>query len=165
VTDASGNSASGTQQVIVGSGSFNDCNGNGIADECDLLDGTELDCDENGVPDSCDIASGTAVDANQDGLIDACDANFVRCDSNDDQMLDVADPVYTLNYLFQGGPTPNCQDAGDCNDDGLLDISDVIFTLAYIFSTGNPPPAPYPDCGVDGTPGDALQCVGSSSCP
>jgi len=165
VTDASGNSASGTQQVIVGSGSFNDCNGNGIADECDLLDGTELDCDENGVPDSCDIASGTAVDANQDGLIDACDANFVRCDSNDDQTLDVADPVYTLNYLFQGGPTPNCQDAGDCNDDGLLDISDVIFTLAYIFSTGNPPPAPYPDCGVDGTPGDALQCVGSSSCP
>ncbi|MEM7306515.1 MAG: DUF6259 domain-containing protein [Planctomycetota bacterium] len=38
---------------------FEDCNGNGVPDECDLLDETSPDCDGNGVPDECDIAAGT----------------------------------------------------------------------------------------------------------
>lgn len=35
-------------------GSFDDCDGNGIPDDCDILLGTYVDCDGNEVPDVCD---------------------------------------------------------------------------------------------------------------
>jgi hypothetical protein len=80
-----------------------DCNGNGIGDHCDIVDGTSLDCDgndvpdecqpdcsgdgvpdacepdcnENGVPDACDIADGTSEDCNGNGIPDECDAGGV----------------------------------------------------------------------------------------
>jgi hypothetical protein len=31
-----------------------DCNGNGIADSCDIFDGVSRDCDGDGVPDECE---------------------------------------------------------------------------------------------------------------
>lgn len=62
-----------------------DCNNNGVADECDLADGTSHDCNHNGIPDECDIASGTSHDCNQNGIPDECDLSstlpgFVTCD-------------------------------------------------------------------------------------
>lgn len=50
-----------------------DCDNNGIADACDLANGTALDCNNNQIPDSCDIASGAAVDCNGNGIPDTCD--------------------------------------------------------------------------------------------
>ncbi|HEV8113894.1 MAG TPA: S8 family serine peptidase [Planctomycetota bacterium] len=44
-----------------------DCNGNGIADNLDIQNGTSQDCDANGVPDECQ------PDGDGDGTIDACD--------------------------------------------------------------------------------------------
>ncbi|MDY7108428.1 MAG: FG-GAP repeat protein, partial [Planctomycetota bacterium] len=41
-----------------------DCNGNGIPDDCDIADGTSEDCNENAVPDECDIADLTSWDCN-----------------------------------------------------------------------------------------------------
>ena len=35
----------------------NDCNGNGIPDECDIASGISQDCNSNGIPDECDIAN------------------------------------------------------------------------------------------------------------
>jgi len=48
-----------------------DCNANGIPDECDIAGGTP-DCDANGVPDECDLAGG-APDCNANGILDSCD--------------------------------------------------------------------------------------------
>ncbi len=49
--------------VLCGGG---DCQGNGVPDECDLVDGTSVDCNANGVPDECDapplLAPLTGVD-------------------------------------------------------------------------------------------------------
>ncbi len=39
-----------------------DCDGDGIPDDCAIVQGLVADCNENGVPDSCDIASGTSMD-------------------------------------------------------------------------------------------------------
>ena len=44
----------------------NDCNGNGVPDECD-------DCNSNGVPDVDDIALGTSEDCNANCVPDECD--------------------------------------------------------------------------------------------
>ncbi len=65
-----------------------DCNGNGVPDDCDVLNGTSLDCNENlvpdeceadcngnGLPDFCDIAQGTAVDVDENGVPDDCQAD------------------------------------------------------------------------------------------
>ena len=44
-----------------------DCNGNGLDDEVEIAGQLCEDCDENGVPDDCDL------DSDQDGAIDACE--------------------------------------------------------------------------------------------
>ncbi|MCA8960210.1 MAG: dockerin type I repeat-containing protein [Planctomycetes bacterium] len=90
--------------------------------------------------------------------------SFVRGDVNADGNLDVADVIATLDALFGGIPTVDCDDAGDVNDDGSVDISDPISALTHLFSGGPPPPSPYPLCGSDST-GDGLACTWFPSCP
>ncbi|MBI4604698.1 MAG: hypothetical protein HY721_22275 [Planctomycetes bacterium] len=80
-----------------------------------------------------------------------------RADSNHDAVVDIGDPVHSLNFLFQGGPAPPCMDAADANDDGLVDIADPIFTLSFLFLGGSAPPAPGAACGFDLTV-DGLAC-------
>lgn len=53
-----------------------DCNSNGIDDAQDLADGTSEDCNTNGVPDECE------VDSDNDGVIDDCDV----CAGEDDNL-------------------------------------------------------------------------------
>jgi len=92
---------------------------------------------------------------------------FARGNSNNlDALVDIADPIYTLGYLFPNPPPGNslsCFDAADANGDGKLDIADPIYTLAYLFSGGPPIPQPYPQCGFDDDI-DALDCD-SAICP
>jgi CD109 antigen len=78
---------------------------------------------------------------------------FVRGDTNADGRLDVTDAVGALSYLFLGGGRFPCLDAIDTDDDGGLDLGDPVHTLDYLFLGGPPPAAPYPDCGLDTTPG------------
>lgn len=47
----------------------NDCNGNGIPDECDIALGLETDYNHNGIPDSCE----TCGDFTADGLVNSDD--------------------------------------------------------------------------------------------
>ncbi len=51
----------------------NDCNGNEVLDECDIIAGTSADCNSNGVPDECDVTGGTSEDCNTNGVPDECD--------------------------------------------------------------------------------------------
>ncbi len=90
------------------------------------------------------------------------DASFTRGDANDDGSVDLADAIYVLFYLFQGGSTPYCADASDTNDNGVVEISDPIGVLQYLFQNGAPIAAPYPLSGYDGTP-DGLFCSPQSS--
>ncbi|MGQ9592495.1 MAG: hypothetical protein ACUVYA_19620 [Planctomycetota bacterium] len=93
-------------------------------------------------------------------------ASFVRSDANQDGATDVADPVYTLLYLFGGASEIECLDAADANDSGDVDISDAVYTLGYLFLGGPPPGAAYPECGEDPTEND-LGCLrfGGPDCP
>ena len=82
---------------------------------------------------------------------------FVRGDSNQDAKSDIADAIFTLDWLFRGGPGSPCNDAADSNDDGAIDVSDAIFGLGCLFVGAQCPPSPFPDCTVD-SEGDALEC-------
>ena len=98
-----------------------DCNANGVADNCDIADGTSSDANENGIPDECetidcngngvndsdDIADGTSSDCNGNAIPDECDiadGTSSDCDSN--------------------GTPDECQ-ANDCNGNGIPDNCDI----------------------------------------
>ncbi len=84
--------------------------------------------------------------------------HFLRGDANDDGEVAISDAIFLLQFLFLGGPSPQCQDAADINDDGRLDISDAIFTLEFLFlPQGRIIPAPFPLPGPDPT-ADGLAC-------
>ncbi len=61
-------------------------------------------------------------------------------DANGDQMLDVTDAVYLLNYLYKNGDAPVPPEAGDANCDGETGLEDAIYLLNYLYKGGDPPP-------------------------
>ena len=52
---------------------------------------------------------------------------FLRCNVNSDEVVDMRDAVYILNYLYLGSEAPPCLDAADINDDGEINITDPIY--------------------------------------
>ncbi|MFN0056939.1 MAG: right-handed parallel beta-helix repeat-containing protein, partial [Planctomycetota bacterium] len=92
-------------------------------------------------------------------------APFRRGEVNIDGLVNIADGIFVLSWLFGvGSPAPVCFDAADANDDGLVDIADPIGLLTALFVSGSPPiPAPSAACGADTTP-DALPCPDTGAC-
>ncbi|HQF65291.1 MAG TPA: dockerin type I repeat-containing protein [Planctomycetota bacterium] len=82
---------------------------------------------------------------------------FIRGDVNFDRMVNIADAVAVLAFLFAGRPH-DCHDAIDANDDGKLDIADAIYLLAFLFGGGPKPRPPFDAPGLDPTP-DAIGCA------
>lgn len=50
-----------------------DCNGNGLADVCDIESRFSLDCNANQIPDECDVQLGGVLDCNENLVPDACE--------------------------------------------------------------------------------------------
>lgn len=88
--------------------------------------------------------------------------SFTRGDCNNDSTVNIADGIYGINFLFQGGPDPTCDDACDSNDDGGIDAADCIYIFNYRFLEGPAPLAPFPGSDLDPTPGDGLGCDGDA---
>lgn len=132
-----------------------------------MLTSTPLDlCDTVGNPavvTGVVIMGNTVTPTQVDGAIEFVDGpTFVRGDSNGDNVINIADPITTLNHLFQNGPAL-CLVAMDANGDGAVDIADPLAVLQYINGQGPAPTAPFPNCGVD-TTGSTLECVTPPSC-
>ncbi len=88
--------------VIAGSGVNNDCNGNGILDECDIAGATSTDCNTNGIPDDCDIDGGTSNDCNDNQIPDDCESTE---DCNTNGILDICESltIYVDHEATGGG--------------------------------------------------------------
>jgi len=56
-----------------------------------------------------------------------------------DGILDLADVIYLINYLYRGGPVPCPMEAGDVTSDGVVDVGDVVFLINYLYRGGSPP--------------------------
>ncbi len=70
-------------------------------------------------------------------------ATFVlHGDANADGLINIADAVYLINYLFIGGQPPIPMEAGDANCDRLVNIADVVYLINYLFLGGAPPCGP-----------------------
>ena len=85
---------------------------------------------------------------------------FVRGDVDDSGVVDLADAIFVLSYLFGGSSTPRCADAADVNNSGMINIADVIHLLSYLFVAGAPEPAaPFPTSGTDHGPDNLPECM------
>jgi hypothetical protein len=67
---------------------------------------------------------------------------YILCgDCNGDGVINSADVVYLINYLFKGRPAPDPSCVGDVNCDGVVNSADVVYLINYLFK-GGPPPCP-----------------------
>jgi len=54
--------------------------------------------------------------------------------------ITIADLVYLVDYMFNGGPPPAVEAAADVDGSGGdLDISDLVYLVDYMFNGGPPP--------------------------
>jgi hypothetical protein len=101
-------------------GTSQDCNLNGVPDEC------EQDCNDNDVPDECDITAGTSLDCNGNGVPDECESD---CNGNgvpDACDVDPTDPdgdEFVSEDCNANGIPDECED--DCNGNFIPDDCDI----------------------------------------
>lgn len=95
-------------ETYFGYSSMEDCNGNFVADACDIANGTSVDANGNGIPDECDDSCPGDADGN--GVI------------NVDDILNVLG-----SYGSDNGD-------GDINGDGVCNVDDVLEVLSYFGS-------------------------------
>jgi len=100
------------------------------------------------------VVGGASINASFDNgtitLNPVTTVPFRRADSNFDGIVNIADGIWILNDLFQGGPTTTtqCEAANDANGDSLIDASDATYIFLQQFLNGPNPPAPFPNCGT-----------------
>ncbi|MCK4606674.1 MAG: VCBS repeat-containing protein, partial [candidate division Zixibacteria bacterium] len=59
------------------------------------------------------------------------------------ELIDIADLVYLVDYMFNSGPEPPVMEAGDCDGSGgIIDIADLVYLVDYMFNEGPPPVCP-----------------------
>ncbi|MCP4593963.1 MAG: hypothetical protein GY842_24790, partial [bacterium] len=120
---------------------FDDSDGDGVVDGCDICPGYDdgLDADGDGVPDDCDICPGydDTLDADGDGLPDGCDMCYgdnASGDTDGDGVCDDTDACPgsddTLDDDGDGVPDgcdicPASHDGADLDQDGVPDCCDV----------------------------------------
>ncbi|HMN96084.1 MAG TPA: hypothetical protein PKC43_01375 [Phycisphaerales bacterium] len=85
-----------------------------------------IDCNGNGIADGCDIASGFSQDLDQDGIPDECAPAPVSPDLNGDGMVDGADLGVLLGAWGECPPAAGRSPClGDLDGDGVIDGADL----------------------------------------
>jgi predicted outer membrane repeat protein len=131
-----------------------DCNGNGVADGCDIASGYSQDCDSNHVPDECD----PFVDCNGNGVFDACDVYFgFSTDCNGNSVPDECDIAGGQAADCNGNGLPDeCDLAGgssaDCNSNGVPDECDIAMGFSQDCQPNGIPDECEADCNYNGSP-------------
>lgn len=60
-------------------------------------------------------------------------------DADGDGIVNLADAVFLINYIFKGGPPPEPMEIGDVNLDGDVNVGDPVYLVNYIFRGGPEP--------------------------
>lgn len=83
---------------------------------------------------------------------------FVRGDVDGDGKIAWPDLLLLAQHLATREELP-CRDAADLDDGGSVDLGDALLLEAHLMTVVLLPMAPFPDCGLDPTPGDGLSCM------
>jgi len=81
------------------------------------------------------------IDAHEEIKCETFVCDCIPGDANGDGQINVGDAVYTISYVFKGGPapTPYAACSGDANGDCQCNVGDAVFTISYVFKGGPPP--------------------------
>jgi len=66
-------------------------------------------------------------------------SDFLRGDANGDGLIDLADIVHLVNYLYRSGDPPDPMEAGDASCDGIVDVADIVYLVNYLYRGGDSP--------------------------
>lgn len=64
-------------------------------------------------------------------------------DANGDSLVNIADLIFLINYLFAKGPAPCVCEAADCDNSCAINSADLVYLINYLFANG---PAPVRGC-------------------
>jgi hypothetical protein len=64
---------------------------------------------------------------------------FLCGDADSNDVVNVSDAVFLVNYIFGGGPPPEYPESGDGDCSGNINISDAVYLIVYIFAGGSAP--------------------------
>jgi len=64
----------------------------------------------------------------------------MRGDANTDNLLNLMDIIFVINYLYKSGDSPVSPEAADANYDGSVNLMDATFLVNYFYKAGPPPP-------------------------
>jgi hypothetical protein len=81
------------------------------------------------------------TDTDGDGIGDVCDFTCGDSDSND--IVNILDVVFLINYKYREGPEPYPLNYSDVNSDSLINMLDVVYIINYKYKSG-----PEPDCPI-----------------
>lgn len=65
-------------------------------------------------------------------------------DNDTGDLIDISDLVYLVDFMFNGGPAPVCEDEADIDGSGgpsPIDIADLVYLVDYMFNEGPEPVA------------------------
>ncbi len=60
-------------------------------------------------------------------------------DLNDDELVNILDIVYLINYKYKEGPAPDPLESADVNSDELVNILDIVYLINYKYKDGPEP--------------------------
>lgn len=75
----------------------------------------------------------------QTGEISLC---VMPGDANNSGAVNIADAIFLINMVFDGGPQPSPVNLGDANCNGSTNIADAVYIISAVFAEGPPPPCP-----------------------
>jgi hypothetical protein len=67
---------------------------------------------------------------------------FASGDATNDGIVNVADVVRIVNYLYKAGEEPDPVGSGDASCDGIVDLADVVWLITYLYKSGPAPCCP-----------------------
>jgi hypothetical protein len=64
-------------------------------------------------------------------------------DASNDSLVDLADVLFLVNYLYKNGPDPCVMEAADPNADCQVELGDILYLINFLFREGS---LPAPGC-------------------